>query len=88
MGEVEFKIHICLHSDTMKDAHIGMDRKSIQIKYCAKVQLLCCYVLMHVNHWPVRSGIPQGSVLKTILLNIFINLFLSLFGPGTRGHPQ
>lgn len=38
-----------------------------------KFNLLCCYVLMHVNHWPVISRLPQHSVLETILFNIFIN---------------
>lgn len=73
MGQVQFEIHICLQSNALKDACIGWDRKNIQIKYCAKIPLSCCYVLIHVSHWPVIGGVPQCSVLETFLFNIFIN---------------
>lgn len=73
VGQVQFDIHICFNSNTFKDARIDLDRKNVQIKYCAKVQLLCCHVLMHVSHGPVISGAPQDSVLETFLFNIFIN---------------
>lgn len=73
VGQVQFEIHICFHSNTLKDACIGLDRKNIQVKYCAKVQLLCCFVLMHISHWLVISGVPQASVSEIFLFNIFTN---------------
>lgn len=62
-GQVQFQNHISLH--ILKYAYIKKDmiRKNIQINYCAKVQLLCCfqllcYIVMVVSWQPVISGVP------------------------------
>lgn len=80
-GQVQFQTHVGLHSDTLKDAYIerALDKKNIQIKYYAKVQLLFRLVILscqlHINKDYKYTFAKNDKIVLVLPSGLLLNYF-------------